>query len=112
MRRAFDAVEAYHACVVGMPSKDTVKIADADGFVSETPARSRVWNVQTPQVFDRDLLRGALQKAREDKAEVTDDCMACERIGMKVHLVAGSEENLKITTPLDLVLSDEILAGR
>ena len=77
-----------------------------------TPNRASLFAVQTPQVFDRDLLRGALQKAREDKAEVTDDCMACERIGMKVHLVAGSEENLKITTPMDLVLADEILAGR
>ena len=99
------------AAAPAIPVKDTIKIAK-DGIVERTPNRATLFAVQTPQVFDRDLLRGALQKAREDQAEVTDDCMACERIGMKVHLVAGSEENLKITTPLDLVLADEILAGR
>ena len=99
------------AAAPAIPVKDTIKIAK-DGLVECTPNRSNLFAVQTPQVFDRDLLRGALQKAREDQIEVTDDCMACERIGMKVHLVAGSEENLKITTPMDLVLADEILAGR
>ena len=99
------------AAAPAIPVKDTIKSAK-DGLVECTPNRASLFAVQTPQVFDRDLLRGALQKAREDKAEVTDDCMACERIGMKVHLVAGSEENLKITTPMDLVLADEILAGR
>ena len=99
------------AAAPAIPVKDTIKIAK-DGLVECTPNRASLFAVQTPQVFDRDLLRGALQKAREDKAEVTDDCMACERIGRKVHLVAGSEENLKITTPMDLVLADEILAGR
>jgi 2-C-methyl-D-erythritol 4-phosphate cytidylyltransferase len=99
------------AAAPAIPVKDTIKIAK-DGVVERTPKRSTLFAVQTPQVFDRDLLRGALQKAREDQVEVTDDCMACERIGMKVHLIPGSEENLKITTPLDLVLADEILAGR
>ena len=65
--------------------------------------------MQTPQVFDFDLLRGALQKAASDKAAVTDDCSAVERLGMKIRLVAGDERNLKVTTPLDLKIAELLL---
>ena len=78
-------------------------------IVKETPDRSTLRAVQTPQVFDVDLLRGALQKAREDKAEITDDCSAVERIGFSVKLVEGDERNLKITTPIDLKIAEFLL---
>ena len=111
LRRAFDAVEAYHACVVGMPSKDTVKIADADGFVSETPARSRVWNVQTPQVFDFSLAYRAYAALEESgRSDVTDDSMIIEAFtDTKVKLVEGSYENIKLTTPEDRKIAETFL---
>ena len=111
LRRAFDAVEVYHACVVGMPSKDTVKIADADGFVSETPARSLVWNVQTPQVFDFRLAYQAYAALEESgRSDVTDDAMIVEAFtDMKVKLVEGSYENSKLTTPEDLKIAETFL---
>ena len=65
--------------------------------------------MQTPQVFDFDLLRGALSKAEEEKAAVTDDCSAVERLGMSVKIVEGDERNLKVTTPLDLIIAEMLL---
>lgn len=114
LRRAFDAVEAYHACVVGMPSKDTVKIADDDGFVSETPARSRVWNVQTPQVFDFRLAYEAYAALEQSgRSDVTDDAMIVEAFtDTKVKLVEGSYENIKLTTPEDLKIAATFLHNR
>ncbi len=99
------------AAAPAVPVKDTVKIVQ-DGVVVETPDRGVLAAVQTPQVFDIDLLRAALYKASQDGAVLTDDCAAVERIGMKVHLVEGSDENLKITTPLDLAVARSILEGR
>ena len=114
LRRAFDAVEAYHACVVGMPSKDTVKIADVDGFVSETPARSRAWNVQTPQVFDFRLAYEAYAALEQSgRSDVTDDAMIVEAFtDTKVKLVEGSYENIKLTTPEDLKIAATFLHNR
>jgi len=65
--------------------------------------------VQTPQVFDLELLRGALKKAEQDGAEVTDDCSAVERLGMSVKIVEGDERNLKVTTPMDLAIAKMLL---
>ena len=75
------------------------------GLVSDTPDRSALRAVQTPQVFDYDLLRGALKKAKVDGAVITDDCSAVERLGFKVKIVEGEERNIKITTPLDLKIA-------
>ena len=88
--------------------KDTIKI-EKSGLIESTPDRSTLRAVQTPQVFDFDLLRGALQKAASDKAAVTDDCSAVERLGMKIRLVTGDERNLKVTTPLDLKIAELLL---
>ena len=74
--------------------------------------RTDLFSIQTPQVFDADLIRAALQKAVEDGAPLTDDCSAVERLGMKVTLTRGSEENLKLTEPGDLLLARGILEGR
>ena len=79
------------------------------GVVKETPDRRNLYAVQTPQVFDIALLRGALKKAKDDGAEITDDCSAVERIGMSVKIVEGDERNLKVTTPMDLAIAKLLL---
>lgn len=106
--RTVRAANSYGAAAPAIPVKDTIKV-EGSGLVESTPDRSRLRAVQTPQVFDFDLLRGALQKAREDGAEVTDDCSAVERLGMKIRLVEGEERNLKVTTPLDLKIAELLL---
>ena len=96
------------AAAPAIPVKDTIKLAD-DGVVEQTLERSRLYAVQTPQVFDASLIRAALQKALDDGAELTDDCAAVERLGMKVVLTAGDDRNIKITTPVDLLLGEGIV---
>ena len=100
------------AAAPAIPVKDTVKVVDADGRVRSTPDRDTLRAVQTPQVFDRDLLLAAWEKARQAGKTYTDDCAAMEALGKTVYLTPGSEENLKITTPLDLILAAEILKRR
>ena len=72
------------------------------GVVSSTPDRKTLQAIQTPQVFDFDLLRAALKQAKADGAQITDDCSAVERMGMSVKIVEGDERNMKVTTPMDL----------
>ena len=106
--RTVRAAHSYGAAAPAIPVKDTIKV-EKSGLIESTPDRSHLRAVQTPQVFDFDLLRGALQKARDDGAEVTDDCSAVERLGMKIRLVEGEERNLKVTTPLDLKIAELLL---
>jgi len=106
--RTVRAAHTYGAAAPGVPVKDTVKVVTG-GVVKETPDRSRLQAIQTPQVFDLDLLKGALQKAKQDKASITDDCSAVERMGMSVKIVEGDERNLKITTPIDLKIAELLL---
>ena len=80
--------------------------------MQQTPDRRTLYAVQTPQIFDADLLRAALQNALDKQLAITDDCSAVEAIGMTVQLTDGSEENIKITTPLDLELAEAILRRR
>lgn len=120
LQRAYRAVQEEEACVVGVPSKDTVKIADEQGYVSVTPNRSLVWNVQTPQVFSYPLVHSAyeelLQKEQELLAagvQITDDAMVVEYLARhKVKLVEGSYENIKITTPEDVQIAERYLQSR
>ena len=106
--RVVRAAHSYGAAAPAIPVKDTIKKV-VGGIVESTPDRSTLRAVQTPQVFDFDLLRGALQKAARDGAEVTDDCSAVERLGMSVKIVEGDERNLKITTPIDLDIAKRLL---
>ena len=99
------------AAAPAVPVKDTVKKAH-DGLVEETPDRSSLFAVQTPQVFDASLIRGALGKAVEENAPITDDCSAVERLGMQVFLTQGDYTNLKITTPEDMAVAEGLLAWR
>ena len=106
--RAVRAANSYGAAAPAIPVKDTIKTVTG-GVVRNTPDRSQLQAVQTPQVFDFDLIRGALKKAFEDGAAVTDDCSAVERLGMSVKIVEGDERNIKITTPLDLKIAELFL---
>lgn len=106
--RTVRAANTYGAAAPAIPVKDTIKVVQG-GIVKETPDRKHLFAVQTPQVFDFNLLRGALKKAAEDKAEITDDCSAVERMGMSVKIVEGDERNFKITTPIDLTIAKMLL---
>ena len=102
--RTVRAANSYGAAAPAIPVKDTIKEV-AGGLVENTPDRSRLQAVQTPQVFDIHLLRAALKKAKDDGAAITDDCSAVELLGMKVKIVEGDEHNIKITTPVDLKIA-------
>ena len=106
--RAVRAAHTYGAAAPAIPVKDTIKVVKG-GIAKETPDRATLQAVQTPQVFDFDLLRGALKKAKEDGAEVTDDCSAVERLGMSIKIVEGDECNIKVTTPMDLKIAKLLL---
>ena len=105
---AIRQAEKSGAAAPALPVKDTVKEV-RDGLVEKTVDRAPLRAVQTPQVFDADLIRGALQKALDDRAEITDDCSAVERLGMKVVLTEGAEENFKLTTQGDLRMARGLL---
>lgn len=102
------AAHSYGAAAPAIPVKDTIKVFEG-GFIAATPDRSTLRAVQTPQVMDRDLLLGALEKAEQEGTALTDDCSAVEHIGMRVRLVEGEERNLKVTTPLDLKIAELLL---
>lgn len=108
---AIEAAQKFHAAAPAVPVKDTIKVA-VNHIVTKTPDRSTLMAIQTPQVFDFDLLRGALQKAIDEELPITDDCSAVESIGMSVYLSQGSDENIKVTTPVDLVLAEAIINNR
>lgn len=111
LKRGLAGVRETGACVVGMPSKDTVKLSDEDGFVSTTPERKQVWAIQTPQIFSYALIRKAHESIRKkDMSMITDDAMVVEQeSGVKVRLVEGSYQNIKITTPEDLDVAEVFL---
>ena len=111
LRRGYDTVDEFKACVAGMPSKDTVKIVDDNTFASETPNRKYVWSVQTPQIFAASLIKEAYAKIMQgDCTGVTDDAMVVERMmNVQVKLFEGSYENIKITTPEDLDIAKVFL---
>lgn len=117
LQDTYQAVQKYHACVAAMPSKDTVKIADREGFAVQTPERKLVWSIQTPQVFDTRLIVEAYERLErelpslnEEGIMVTDDASVVELFTKtRVKLVEGSYENIKITTPEDLEVAETFL---
>ena len=106
--RTVRAAHSYGAAAPAIPVKDTIKVVTG-GVVSSTPDRKTLQAVQTPQVFDLAMLRGALKKAKADGAGVTDDCSAVERLGMSIKIVEGDERNIKVTTPMDLKIAKLLL---
>ena len=109
---ALRADESADAAIAAIPVTDTVKRVDGAGVVSETLDRRELWAVQTPQVFRRAALERALAVPGEILAEATDDAWLIERAGGKVIVVRASEENLKVTTRLDLQVAEMLLARR
>lgn len=109
--RVVRAANSYGAAAPAIPVKDTVKVVKG-GLVAETSDRATLKAVQTPQVFDFDLLRSALKKAKADGLTLTDDCAAVEHMGMSVKIVEGDEQNIKITTPWDLKIAELIVEER
>ena len=106
--RCVRAAHSYHAAAPGIPVKDTIKVTTG-GMVMATPDRNRLQAIQTPQVFDSDLLRCALHNAKDNKLQITDDCSAVEQLGMSIRIVQGDERNIKVTTPMDLKVAQLLL---
>lgn len=113
IEKLLEETRVHKACVAGMPVKDTIKIADAEGKVAATPNRELVWQIQTPQVFSYDLILDAYQKLfAQEQIQVTDDAMVLEQMtGHPVWLVKADYQNIKITTPEDLGVAEVFLAN-
>lgn len=117
LRRTYEAVREYHACVAAVPSKDTIKLANEEGMAVSTPDRRFVWSVQTPQVFDTELIVKAYEALREKSeregfasVRVTDDAGAVELFAdCPIRLAEGSYENIKVTTPEDMKIAEMFL---
>lgn len=100
------------ACTVGVPTKDTIKLCGADGTAQETPDRSHLWQIQTPQAFRRDVILRAYQAAKRDGFYGTDDTSVAEHGGFPVKVIMGDYQNIKITTPEDMLTAQAFLEGR
>lgn len=109
IRLAVSVAACDGACAVAMPLKDTIKRTCAEGFVQETLDRERLWGAQTPQAFSYRILREAYASAIRDGFVGTDEASVVERAGVKVSLIRGSDYNIKITTPSDIVIAEAIL---
>lgn len=107
--KGIEAAQDTGAAIAAVPVKDTIKVVDAEGIIRETPERTTLWAAQTPQVFRFDIIREAYSQA---KGEVTDDAALVERLGYRVRVYPGSYENIKVTTPEDLMLAEAILKER
>lgn len=109
--KLYQVVMEHKACVVGVKTKDTVKIANQDGWIANTPDRNLLWNVQTPQVFEYRLIKAAYEKLIKNGCEnVTDDAMVVENmLQQKVKLVEGNDHNIKVTTPFDLLIANAFI---
>ncbi len=112
IKESIDLARKGQCVVVGVPLKDTVKQVDDKLMVRNTLERSRLWAIQTPQTFPVKILKRAYEEACKHNVSGTDDAMLVERSGGKVHVIMGSYENIKITTPEDLILAEEILKRR
>lgn len=112
IERTVCAAKEHYAAVPVIPSTDTLKVVDGKGFVTGTVDRASTFRVQTPQVFRADFIKGALTKAMEKNLPLTDDCSAIEMMGVKAAAVPGDEDNIKLTTPRDMILAEAILKAR
>lgn len=108
IENCYNDVKKYKACVAAVPVKDTIKIADKDGFAINTPDRSTLWQIQTPQAFEYNIVKEAYQKMiiDDNKGNITDDAMVVEKYsGIKVKMSLSQYTNIKITTPEDMVIA-------
>ena len=109
IEKSIKCAQKYNCAIVGIPVKDTIKIVNENNDVCNTPDRNTLWSIQTPQVFEYSLIMKAHEKAKDDKYYGTDDSMLIEYLGYNVKVVEGSYDNIKITTPEDLKVAEEIL---
>lgn len=112
IERTICAAAQYKAAVPAVKSVDSLKLVDDKDTVTGSVDREQVLRVQTPQVFEADLIKGALSYAAEKKLPLTDDCSAAELMGIKAHVVPGEEDNIKLTTPRDMLFAAAILKDR
>lgn len=112
IKNVIQAARQYKAAVVAVAVKDTIKTVDENGWVTGTLERRTLWSIQTPQGFDATLLRQAYDKAAEDGFVGTDDASLVERLGVKVKVIPGCYENIKVTTPEDLIIVAALLKER
>ena len=109
VRAGLDMAYDHRASIIAVPVKDTIKLVSKDGKVEDTPDRSSLWSVQTPQIFEKELIIHAHEYAKEHGLSVTDDSMLVEAIGVPVYIVEGEYTNIKITTPEDLIIAEKML---
>lgn len=107
--RCVKAAADKDAVVVGLPVRDTIKMVSEDRRIQSTPERSSLWEIQTPQVFRRELIVEAHEQAERDGVDVTDDAMLVERLGKPVFIIDGERTNLKITVPEDVWLAESLI---
>lgn len=107
-----DKAAAYGAAATGVRVKDTVKVVDSSLLITDTPDRSSLISIQTPQIFKFDLYKKALEAAKTQGRDYTDDCQLIENIGQKVYAVIGDYENIKITTKEDIPFAESIVKSR
>ena len=107
--RCISAANEYGACIAAVPVKDTIKISDKVGFVAQTPDRSSLWAAQTPQAFKYEIIKKAYECP---DLKATDDSMLAEACGVKVKIVEGEYENIKITTPEDMLIAEGLIASK
>lgn len=112
IERVVNAAHSYRAAVPIIKCVDTLKVVDENGIVKGTVDRSNTYRVQTPQVFEADLIRGALTKAVTKEIALTDDASAMEMMGIACHTVEGDDDNIKLTTPRDISIAATILKER
>lgn len=108
INRCIEETKVHKCTCVGVPSKDTIKIVDNFGNISATPDRKTLWCAQTPQAFHIDIIKRAYKNAKESGFLGTDDASLVENIGYKVKMVMGNYNNIKITTPEDLIPAEMI----
>lgn len=112
IERVLNAAYEHGAAAPGTPVTDTVKVVDENGVILSTPDRSAMWAVQTPQVFEKELYRRAMDHAEKKALAVTDDCSMVEAIGERVHVIRGEYSNIKLTTPVDISIAEALLQKR
>lgn len=100
----------HDACVIGVPVKDTIKVVDNNSDVHHTPNRSLVWAAQTPQCFWRSIIQTGYEYAIDEEIVGTDDSSLVEKAGYDVKMIMGSYDNIKITTPEDLIIAESLLS--
>lgn len=112
INRSLEEVQKYKSVVVGVPVKDTIKVVNNNNYIVDTPNRSTLWSVQTPQTFDYSVIKRAYEDAFDNNFYGTDDAMLVERIGYTVKMIYGSYNNIKVTTTEDIDIGIQILNSK